>query len=487
MNYKIQVLLSAILLMFTGFNSKANNVRINNVNLVNDSTINFSISWDNSWKSQYAPANNDAVWIFIKKRDCASLQWSHVDLSKNVAEHSAGEPLTIAYDNKDVTTNAKGIYVQRANVGAGNINEVSVTLRMKGAVSGEFDFKIFGIEMVYAPEGSFFLGDGSSTDYGFGTYVSNGVFNPFKVTSEAALVTATSSTSTYYNRLFAGGYNVNNNSIPLAYPKGFKAFYAMKYELTQGQYVDFLNCLQSDQAALRYRPNTDDYGINYAGEWPEISTKFPYRAAGFLSWQDLLAYLDWACLRPMTEFEYEKLSRGPLEPVTNEFAWGSTSITAVVYPPVNVGMANESASNTASSAGGLANCQGTIAAPLRSGFAAKPGTTRYSSGAGYYGAMELTGNVHEYVVGIQADGRTYSGNVGDGEITGATAAASGLANVTGWPSSTSCKMVRGGSFSDGSLTNNLKLRVACRNPAASGYVTSDPSTRYNVVGGRGVR
>ena len=30
----------------------------------------------------------------------------------------------------------------------------------------------------------------------------------------------------------------------------------------------------------------------------------------YISWPDLLAYADWAALRPITELEYEKAARG---------------------------------------------------------------------------------------------------------------------------------------------------------------------------------
>ena len=47
----------------------------------------------------------------------------------------------------------------------------------------------------------------------------------------------------------------------------------------------------------------------------------------YMTWTDLLAYLDWSCLRPMTEFEYEKICRGPVYPVANEYAWGNQTYT----------------------------------------------------------------------------------------------------------------------------------------------------------------
>ena len=61
------LLLSLLAAMLLG-NSFANNVQITGVtSTVNAgfTTINFNISWDNSWKG--GPAGNyDAVWVFIK-------------------------------------------------------------------------------------------------------------------------------------------------------------------------------------------------------------------------------------------------------------------------------------------------------------------------------------------------------------------------------------------------------------------------------------
>ena len=41
-------------------------------------------------------------------------------------------------------------------------------------------------------------------------------------------------------------------------------------------------------------------------------------AAYYLSWTDLAAYLDWACLSPMTEIQFEKACRGAESPFLSE-------------------------------------------------------------------------------------------------------------------------------------------------------------------------
>ena len=79
----------------------------------------------------------------------------------------------------------------------------------------------------------------------------------------------------------------------------------MKYEITQGQYCDFLNTIASAAAVnCAYIVNTTGmchiaFSNIYYGNYPD-------RAMPFMSYNDLLSYLDWAALRPMTELEFEK-------------------------------------------------------------------------------------------------------------------------------------------------------------------------------------
>ena len=46
---------------------------------------------------------------------------------------------------------------------------------------------------------------------------------------------------------------MNSGTIPSAYPKGYAAFYCMKYEVSEGQWVDFFNTLKDGQkGALKF-------------------------------------------------------------------------------------------------------------------------------------------------------------------------------------------------------------------------------------------
>jgi formylglycine-generating enzyme required for sulfatase activity len=148
----------------------------------------------------------------------------------------------------------------------------------------------------------------------------------------------------------------------------------------------------------------------------------------------------------MTEFEFEKAARGTTWTV-NEYAWGSTSITAAktistTSPPENgteIITADTNANcNYNWTTGTLPDFsggdQGT--GPLRCGiFAIANNTNRVSAGAGYYGVMELSGNLWEVVVPVgNSDGRNFDGSHGDGALD-----SDGCATNTGWPGTTAAK------------------------------------------------
>jgi len=207
---------------------QANNLIISNVSLTNDSTLSFNLSWENSWRVSTAPHNHDAVWIFIKKRECASNLWTHVDLSNQAGAHSAGSPLEVFLDGRDAA-GVKGVFVRRSADGLGNISNVSVSLRMSGLVPGQYDFKVFGIEMVDIPEGGFWLGDGAATySYKLGPTTAD----PYFVGSENAITAGTAAGNLYIMGTTSTTYTPLN--LPAAFPKGFGRIYCMKYEISQG-------------------------------------------------------------------------------------------------------------------------------------------------------------------------------------------------------------------------------------------------------------
>ena len=276
----------------------------------------------------------------------------------------------------------------------------------------------------------------------------------------------------------------------------------MKYEISQQQYVDFLNTLPITQQAKRtttpptsgagtgamvkdnaYRngidvmtpglvPNTSAvYGCNLnentvAGE----ASDGQKLACNWLSWSDLTAYLDWSGLRPMTELEFEKSCRGTLAPVAGEYAWGSTAIGQ--YTGV-LGVADKKPGSIAANAsyGNHASVQGPVAVDLFE----TASSNRVANGATYYGALNMSGNVYERVVALGSKiGKKFDGSHGNGALN-----AQGAADVSSWPGVDS----EGSGFKGGTWYSSAAyLRVSDRSGAnlASAF-------RLNTTGGRGVR
>jgi hypothetical protein len=240
----------------------------------------------------------------------------------------------------------------------------------------------------------------------------------------------------------------------------------MKYEISQEQYCDFLNMLTRTQQIARV--NTDISGTSITNYYvmnnsvtpvsrnsircnttipaspTQVTFYLDYDNDGvpdeacdgknipcnYLTYMDEAAYADWAGLRIMTELEFEKACRGPNNPIFGEFAWGSIAINSSMYTLQNIGCPAESVLNLPQNTGNAAYNvpAGSI---YRCGiFAASSiNHTRQESGAGYYGVMELSGNLDERVVHIGTySGRSYTGLHGDGELN-----SGGYADVSYWP------------------------------------------------------
>ena len=131
---------SVLLLLFLNSVTllRANNVQIANVTTtVNGgiTTINFNLSWENSWRG--GPASNyDAVWVFIKYKD-ENGDWRHLEVTGN--NNSADTSLSI-----EVPSDKKGVFVYRSADGFGNIPVSNITLGVQQK-SGSYDIKVFGL------------------------------------------------------------------------------------------------------------------------------------------------------------------------------------------------------------------------------------------------------------------------------------------------------------------------------------------------------
>jgi formylglycine-generating enzyme required for sulfatase activity len=198
-----------------------------------------------------------------------------------------------------------------------------------------------------------------------------------------------------------------------------------------------------------------------------------------------MAYADWAGLRPMTELEFEKACRGPLNYVAGEYAWGNENIVSKPYTLKNEGQTDEAvATNYAAAPKGNAayrRSQHLIRGPLRGGIFSTAISTRTEAGATYYGIMEMSGNLWEKPVTLaNPAGRRFKGTHGDGALT-----KDGFADISNWPGYAGSKNSgvagagsRGGSW----YTNATHLRISGRQKGgfAGAY-------RINTTGFRCVR
>ena len=151
----------------------ANNLNIASTSFnSSDNTVSFTISWDNSWRLSSGPSNWDAVWVFVKRQACSNTNaWASQLLSTNSADHLAsGAVLTV-----DATSDGLGVFIRRASTSTatGNISSTTITLKFNTTATGtnpiittgaNDNFKVIGLEMVYVPQGNFYLGDGRSTN-----------------------------------------------------------------------------------------------------------------------------------------------------------------------------------------------------------------------------------------------------------------------------------------------------------------------------------
>ena len=473
-------------------------------------TLTFTVSWDNSWNISTGPANHDAVWLFIKRQKCTgNNDWVHQLVSTTSGDHSAkvtGVNSTIV--SVIPSADGVGVYIKRIGTNVvGNVGSQTISLKMASTnpsivTTTTDNFKVVGIEMVYVPQGEFYIGDGRTTSLN-GAFCDAGTTSPKKITStiqSTGLGSATNYTSA----------SIYGCSLPLpsTFPIGYNGFYCMKYELLQGVFVEYLNSLNYDQQASRFKPTSATYLPNQTApidfyNWGSINvrtsvagtyntkaavfnTSYPHIPMGGINWQDLASFLDWSGLRPMSEFEYEKACRGnnggtPNTAIAFEYPWGNTILNGG-FNDNRFGYNTSASSTYTTYEGACRNWENN--GPIRAGFASTSTSNRSQSGATYYGIMEMAGNVWEQCVGGGAgyDYSTFTITNGDGVLN-----TLGLANVSGWPDlggTNSGTILKGGHFVSVNYYNQYQVSDRAY---YGGLVDNSSTVRYNTVGGRGVR
>ena len=458
--------LPVVLLLVTTSHLQANNIQLANVALTAQNTVgqfslvNFDVSWENSWRTITNEANYDGAWIFVKFRKKTSSLWQHATINSTGNTVPANSVLQTSLDGKGVW-----IYqVLPASDFTGNVNYTGAKIRWNYGLDGvlntdSVEIRVFAVEMVYIPQGSYKLGTGGTETNHFGDGSST---NPFSVNSEAAITVANTAGNLYYlNNNGLGGDQ--GGPIPAGFPKGYNAFWIMKYEASQQQYVDFVNNLDLARANNRYT------GV-FTGTHPNLVAPFPERAMNIVSITDNLAFEDWAGLRPFTELEFEKVCRGYNQtPIPNEYPWGNTTVISNTTIN-NSGLPNETGD-------GNANYGNSIGRPTRSGIYATATSNRQTSGGTFYGVMDMAGNVDEICISAgQAAGRSFTATNGDGNLD-----INGDANVPTWPLAFgSSYSSRGGAYSD-------LVTVIRTSDRTSGTYNFNIVNRYAFVGIRAAR
>jgi formylglycine-generating enzyme required for sulfatase activity len=422
----------------------------------------------------------------------------------------------------NATTNpALGVFVYRSSNGYGNNNFNAAQLRWNYVANGLSDnavvrIQVFAVEMVYVPGGvDFNVGGGGGTSAFASTTINT-----------ANATTTPSGTGSLGGQ--AGGFPTGQTApANSSWPNGYSAFYCMKYEISQGQYREFLNTLTRIQQANRVTmdgtvgryaggytwsgsswsasevsnlttpvnrvglrlvadpggvsPRTYACDLNTSGTLPtgvNQSDDGEWIAMSQLNWMDGCAYMQWSGLRPMTELEYEKACRGNQAAVSGEYAWGNATVTGATG--ISSGGTNTETFSNAGANASVSNVGG-VQGPLRVGAFAGAATTRAQAGATYYGIMEMSGNLWEGAVTIiDATGRAFTGLHGNGTLSTA-----GHATTTAWPglSSGEVTMATGSGLRGGVWGfNTASLRVSDRYSAASAW-----TARYSMHGFRGVR
>ncbi len=412
--------------------TQASDLQISNALLYQENETVYtvvSLKWHNAWKNDI---NNDAAWLFFKVAEAGN-DYKHLKVSKTgheiVSDNTEGKLEIVTTDDQ------LGVFVQPKSNYRGTIEmTLKITLEESSFSYPQYlysaDFKAYGIEMVYIPQGKFTLGDPDTNALDFGSFYLSGKDGEFKelfmIESETEEIAIGDNENNLYYRAKNHYQGDQTGTVPASFPKGVDAFYIMKYEPSQGQYVDFLNSLNDEQSQFRANFGGKEYYENRGSINIKNGRYFssnPNAICNYMSWDDAMAYADWTGLRPLTEFEFTKATRGISKPSAHEFPWGTDNKFKLQR---------------------LLNKNGEYIMLNGWDESQLSGETKEVFGASYYWVMDLAGGMWERVITVGHEkGRSFEGSHGDGELSG-----NGFATNSDWPSGIDAKGVgfRGGGF-----------------------------------------
>jgi formylglycine-generating enzyme required for sulfatase activity len=421
-------------------------------------------------------------------------KWQHLTLATESDAHRPPKGVVITPSPDGI-----GVFLYREEDGHGPLALRGVRVRTTLPCTGHaFKVWVGVLEMVRIPTCSFSAGDplGSTGPTSCLYRGGSGDDLSYPISSEDELAVGSADGQLTWNNTGQMGEPAN---VPAPFPKGHRAFYMLKHQVTQAEYTDFINHLNGNQITIRFPYGGQGeyrYAVYKTMSTPRVSTR-PERAANWMSWADARAYLWWAGLRPMTELEYEKAARGPGQPVSGEYAWGSTTLVQsivilgdesarpIVQGNCNIGNPMQLFQGGDGSQGPVpddafraSRYQDNAEAMFLVPESEQTFTPREETGASYFGIMGLSGNLWEFVVSLGTDkGRSYLGEHGTGNLD----TAAGPASPNSWPTPDNQGIgFRGGSW----YTKTTSGRMADRSFASglTGY-----TERSHDTGVRGVR
>lgn len=214
--------------------------------------VRFDITWKDSWRVKDGPVNWDAAWVFVKFRKNGGA-WQHASLNDTGHSVPTGFEVIRGLADESLAFNsssnpAVGVFIYRAASGSNQYGTVSLTdvavrwnYAQDGVIVGDsIELEVHGIEMVYITQGAFYAGDSNATS---SLQQGPSDTDPWHITSEGPISTTNDGSNNYY---YPGEGDSAGSvfTIPASYPKGFNAFYMMKYEVNQEEYLHFSIHLQ---------------------------------------------------------------------------------------------------------------------------------------------------------------------------------------------------------------------------------------------------
>jgi hypothetical protein len=277
--------------------------------------VQFDLDWGNTWRDN---VNWDATWIFMKYKDSQGV-WQHAKVSPSGYDHGQGT-INLIEPAADQT----GAFVRLGAQGIGDFSVDGMQLRWNygadglASVSG-LEVRVFAVEMVYTPQGDYSMTVGSAAP-GNKIPVINSRLTP--------IISADGNPSVRIKGNAGLDLNADGTVENTTYPTGYYPFYVFKYEMSEQQYADFLNCLTPTQ-----RGTLGVAGSTITQTAGQYFASLPNQVCAGANANRVLAYADWAGLRPMSYLEYQKALNGPKASNPNGQMYGIKNLGGSLSEP----------------------------------------------------------------------------------------------------------------------------------------------------------